>query len=118
MDKRGEVVEKKIQMESCEAVEEVLDEVEALLVELFQSGFTTIYDSTLKGMKEQSRNAEQIGLSLLSEMLDSLSLRLEQGRHQMNIKLQEMLAIYQQIYQYLIICRERTEIDKGVCYYG
>jgi len=111
-------VEEKIQIESCEAVEEILDEVEALLMELFQSGFSTIYDSTLKGMKEQSRNAEQVGLSLLSKMLDALYSRLEQGRHQMNIELQEILAIYQQIYQYVVICRERTEIDKGVCYYG
>lgn len=111
-------MEEKVQMESCEAVEEILDEVEALLLELFQSGFSTIYDSTLKGMKEQSGKAEQIGLLLLSEMLDTLYSKLEQGRHQMNTEIQEMLKLYQQIYQYLIISRERTELDKGVCYYG
>lgn len=111
-------MEEKVQMESCEAVEEILDEVEALLLELFQSGFSTIYDSTLKEMKEQSGKAEQIGLLLLSEMLDTLYSKLEQDRHQMNTEIQEMLKLYQQIYQYLIISRERTELDKGVCYYG
>ncbi|MCM1178834.1 MAG: hypothetical protein NC347_01155 [Clostridium sp.] len=106
------------QVESCEAVEEILEEVESLLVELFQSGFATIYDSTLRGLMEQGKMAEQIGLLLLSDMLQELSSRLEQGRHQMNLNIQEILILYRQIYRYLLICRERTGIDRGLCYYG
>lgn len=111
-------MEEKAEIESCEAVEEILDEAMALLVELFQSGFATIYDGTLERMKEQSRRAEQIGLFMLSEMLDTFYDKLEQGRHQMNMEIKEMLKLYQQIYQYVEICRERTELDKGLCYYG
>ena len=111
-------MEEKMELENCQAVEELLDAVEDSLMELFESGFSTIYESTLNGIRECEKQAEQIGLAVLSEKLSGLVFLLEQSRHQMKRETGEMLEFYGQIYQYITICREKTQLDTALCYYG
>lgn len=111
-------MEERIDIESCEAVEEILDQIGELLMELFQSGLSTIYDSTLREIKECSQKTEKIGLTALSGYLSRFWELLEQSRHQMSGDVGEILGLYQQIDQYIMICKEQIQIDKGSCYYG
>lgn len=107
----------KTELENGQVVEELLDAVDGLLAELFESGFSTIYDHTFDGLKEYEKRAEQIGLSGLAKLLSGLFSRLEQGRHQIKRETAAVLEIYGQIYRYTEICRKRIQLDMALCYY-
>lgn len=100
-----------------EALERLLSDVENLLEDLYQSGFDTVHDSTLKALNDMARHTAAYGMELLSELLFQLTDGLTMRRHQMEKKEDLLAHVYAQLYWYISICRDKIECDKGVCYY-
>ena len=80
-----------------EAIQQLLYDVESLMQDLYQSGFDTVHDSTLEALK--NRNS------------------LEMRRHQTKKQEDSLINVYTEVNQYVRLCREKIECDKGVNYY-
>jgi len=103
--------------EKEEALKQLLSDVENLLEDLYQSGFDTVHDSTLKAFNNMVRRTDAYGMELLSKLLLQLTDGLTMRRHQLDKKEDSMIRVYAQLYQYVSICEEKIERDKGVRYY-
>lgn len=55
-----------------EAIQQLLYDVESLIEDLYQSGFDTVHDSTLKALQNMQKQTVAYGMQLLSDMLYSL----------------------------------------------
>ncbi|MDE7415593.1 MAG: hypothetical protein K2N44_04640 [Lachnospiraceae bacterium] len=100
-----------------EVLEQLLSDVENLLEDLYQSGFDTVHDSTLKTLKNMAARTAAYGMELLSELLSRLTDGLTMRRHQLGKKEDSLMGVYTQLYRYISVCRDKIECDKGVRYY-
>lgn len=100
-----------------EALEQLLSDVENLLEDLYQSGFDTVHDSTLKAFNNMVGCTTAYGMELLSKLLAQLTDGLIMRRHQLEKKGDSLVSVYTQLYQYVSICRDKIERDKGAHYY-
>ncbi len=97
-----------------EVFENLLDDVDNLLEELFQSGYDTIHDSTMQRAAEET---EQIGMAYLSSLLHTLAAGLAVRRHQINPHEDGMAAVFAELNEYLYLCRGKIACDRGRDYY-
>lgn len=100
-----------------EVLEQLLTDVENLLEDLYQSGFDTVHDSTLEALNNMTRHTAAFGMELLSKLLTQLAEGLTMRRHQLKKQEDGLLGVYAQIDQYVELCMEKIERDKGRCYY-
>lgn len=100
-----------------EVMEEMAAEIQGLMEELYQSGFDTVHDTTLKDMKKAAQLAGQYGCAGLAELLDSLSEGIAAGRHRMERQTGPLAELYVRINEYLYHCRRKTAYDRGLEYY-
>lgn len=100
-----------------EALEQVLSETAGLLEDLYQSGFDTVYDGTLEALNNMVSRTAAYGMELLSDLLSQLTGGLTMRRHQVERKEDSLISVYTKLNQYVDLCREKIECDKGVRYY-
>lgn len=100
-----------------DAIQQLLYEVESLMEDLYQSGFDTVHDSTLGALQNMQKQTTAYGMQLLSDMLLQLTDGLTMRRHQIKKKEDFLINIYTNINQYVYLCKEKIECDKGVHYY-
>lgn len=100
-----------------DAIQQLLYEVESLMEDLYQSGFDTVHDSTLGVLQNMQKQTTVYGMQLLSDMLLQLTDGLTMRRHQIKKKEDSLINIYTNINQYLYLCKEKIECDKGIHYY-
>lgn len=101
-----------------DALSQVLSDAGSLLEELYQSGLDTVHDSTLDGLSRMKKLAGQYGLSKLAEMFAGLSNGAAMRRHRMEKKQDDLTKTYAKACEYLYLCREKVEIDRGGEYYN
>lgn len=100
-----------------EALEDITEEILSILEDLFQSGFSTVHDSTLEDITRAAKVTEQYGMEYLSELLSGLAEEITAGRHQMERKTTPMAKLYTRLNEYLYLCGQKTAYDKGKRYY-
>ncbi len=100
-----------------DVMEDLTEEIMSLMEDLYQSGFDTVHDSTLKDIRKASELTEQYGMAWLSQMLASLAGEIEAGRHSMERKTADMAGLYTDISEYLYLCGQKTAYDRGRKYY-
>ena len=103
--------------DKAEALERLLADVADLLEDLYQSGFDTVHDSTLEALKRMAGQTAVYGMELLSDLLSQLTDGLAMRRHQIEHKEDSLIDIYAKLNQYIDLCREKIEQDKGIHYY-
>lgn len=96
-----------------QVMEELTGEIQGLAEELYQSGFSTVHDATLQGLKKSAGLTEQYGMEYLSGMLRKLAEEIEKNRHQMERSLSAMTELYADLDEYLYLCRQKTAYDRG-----
>ncbi len=105
-----------------EAIEEILDEILKLLEDLYQSGFDTVHDSTLKDLTKAGELTEQYGMKYLSELLGRLVHEIAAGRHRTEElhateKKTLVAELYTSLNEYLYLSRQKAVYDRGMYYY-
>ncbi len=106
-----------------EAIEGILDEVLKLMEDLYQSGFDTVHDSTLRDLEKVMELAGQYGMMYLSELLRRMTEELSAGRHQtqelhnMAEKKGLVAKLYTDLNEYLYLSRQKVVYDLGKHYY-
>ena len=100
-----------------DVMEDLTEEIMSLMEDLYQSGFDTVHDSTLKDIRKASELTEQYGMAWLSQMLASLAGEIEAGRHSLERKTADMAGLYTDISEYLYLCGQKTAYDRGRKYY-
>lgn len=103
--------------EKEEALEAVLSDAANLLEDLYQSGFDTVHDSTLEALNKMTGRASSYGMELLSDLLSQLANGLAMRRHRMDKEADSLTHVYTMLNQYMELCREKIERDKGIRYY-
>lgn len=101
---------------TIEAIEEIrtfLKQVTDILGDLFQSGFLTVHDSTLREMEAAVSRGRQYGMETLASMLEQLLEGLRQQRHQMMQEDRGLYAVYGTLNQYVFLCTKRLETDQA-----
>ena len=104
---------RKVHKSKYQVMEELTGEIQGLAEELYQSGFTTVHDATLQGLKKAAGLTEQYGMEYLSGMLRKLAEEIEKSRHQMEKSLCTMAELYAALDEYLYLCRQKTAYDRG-----
>lgn len=98
------------------AMEEIrifLKQVTDILSDLFQSGFQTVHDSTLKEMEAAAARGRQYGMDTLASLLTQLQESLQKQRHQMMGEDRSPYAVYGTLNQYVYLCKKRLETDQA-----
>lgn len=103
-----------------DALHQLLSDLLNLMEDLYQSGFDTVHDSTLKALDAMAETTAAYGMAFLSELLAQLADGLKMRRHQIQAQgTQDGLAgIYTRLSQYIELCMDKIELDKGIGYYG
>lgn len=103
-----------------DALQRLLSDIKNLMEDLYQSGFDTVHDSTLKSFDAMAKQTAAYGMELLSALLTQLADGLKMRRHQIQAQgTQDGLAgIYTRLSQYIELCMDKIELDKGIGYYG
>lgn len=103
-----------------DALQRLLSDLINLMEDLYQSGFDTVHDSTLKALDAMAEMTAAYGMAFLSKLLVQLADGLKMRRHQIQPQgTQDGLAgIYTKLCQYIDLCMEKIELDKGIRYYG
>ena len=103
-----------------DALHQLLSDLLNLVEDLYQSGFDTVHDSTLKALDAMAETTAAYGMAFLSELLVQLADGLKMRRHQIQAQgTQDGLAgIYTRLSQYIELCMDKIELDKGIGYYG
>lgn len=100
-----------------QVVEEIVAEVKSLMEDLYQSGFYTVHDSTLKDIAKAAELTEGYGMKYLSEQLAELSQEITANRHRMKRQTERMAGLYTAINEYLYLSGQKTAYDRGWDYY-
>lgn len=100
-----------------EAIEELAAEAASLLEDLFQSGFDTVHDRTLKSIQKNADLTAQFGMAYLSELLSGLGEEISLSRHRMEKRTAALAGIYTNVNEYLYFCRQKAAYDRGKEYY-
>lgn len=98
-------------------MEDMADEIRSLMADLCQSGFSTVHDSTLKGLQKSAALTAQYGMQYLSELLAALEENLAANRHRMQQENGPLAGIYTEINEYLYLLRQKNEYSRGESYY-
>lgn len=103
-----------------DALHQLLSDLLNLMEDLYQSGFDTVHDSTLKALDAMAETTAAYGMAFLSELLAQLVDGLKMRRHQIQAQgTQDGLAgIYTRLNQYIELCMDKIKLDKGIGYYG
>lgn len=101
-----------------QAMEELAAEVQGLMEDLYQSGFDTVHDATLRDMKRAAQLAGQYGCAGLAELLFCLYEEISLSRHQIVRQTGRLAELYAKINEYLYLCRRKTAYDRGLDYYS
>lgn len=103
-----------------DALHQLLSDLLNLMEDLYQSGFDIVHDSTLKALDAMAETTAAYGMAFLSELLVQLADGLKMRRHQIQAQgTQDGLAgIYTRLSQYIELCMDKIELDKGIGYYG
>lgn len=101
-----------------EVIDEITDQVSALTEDLYQSGFDTVHDATLKGLQIAADLTGQYGMAYLAGLLKDLAEDISAGRHRMEKQTGRMAELYTKISEYLYLCRQKTAYDRGLDYYN
>ncbi len=103
-----------------DALHQLLSDLLNLMEDLYQSGFDTVHDSTFKALDAMAETTAAYGMAFLSELLVQLADGLKMRRHQIQAQgTQDGLAgIYTRLSQYIELCMDKIELDKGIGYYG
>lgn len=103
-----------------DALHQLLSDLLNLMEDLYQSGFDTVHDSTLKALDAMAETTAAYGMAFLSELLVQLADGLKMRRHQIQAQgTQDGLAgIYTRLSQYIELCMDKIELDKEIGYYG
>lgn len=101
-----------------EALEALLERVFFIMEELYQSGFDTAHESTLKELEQVQGLVGQYGMvflaGLLGELLEGIGMR----RHRIGCGDGDgMGGVYTRISEYLYLGMEKIGYDRGVSYY-
>lgn len=107
-----------VKPEVIEMIREFTDRITGVLADLFQSGFLTVHDSTLKELDAAASRAEQYGMETLSAMLAELLAELKQQRHQVHGQSRNLYDVYGKLNQYLFVCVKRLEVDQAAAALG
>ena len=99
-------------------MEDMADEIRSLMADLCQSGFSTVHDSTLKGLQKSAALTAQYGMQYLSKLLAALEENLAANRHRMQQENGPLAGIYTEINEYLYLLRQKNEYSRGEDYYG
>ncbi|HBA50190.1 MAG TPA: hypothetical protein DCZ91_20840 [Lachnospiraceae bacterium] len=100
-----------------EAMEDLTAEAASLMEDLYQSGFDTVHDSTLKDIQKAAELTGQYGMAYLSELLSAMAEEISLSRHRMERKTASMAGLYTKVSEYLYLCRQKTAYDRGENYY-
>ena len=100
-----------------EVIEDLTAEIVSLMEDLYQSGFDTVHDSTLKDIQNTAKLTEQYGMAYLSELLSGMAEEISLSRHRMERKTASMAGLYTNVSEYLYLCRQKTAYDRGKNYY-
>ncbi len=100
-----------------EAIEDLMAETASLMEDLYQSGFDTVHDSTLKDIRKAAEVTEQYGMTYLSQLLSAMAEQISLSRHRMERKTASMAELYTNVSEYLYLCRQKTAYDRGESYY-
>lgn len=106
------------QRSKYEVMEEMAQEILGIMEDLYQSGFDTVHDTTLKDLEKAAKAAGQYGLSGLSELLSELYEGISLSRHQMEKRTDRLAELYVKVSEYLYHCRQKTAYDRGLDYYS
>lgn len=98
-------------------MEDMADEIRSLMADLCQSGFSTVHDSTLKGLQKSAALTAQYGMQYLSELLTALEENLAANRHRMQQENGPLAGIYTEINEYLYLLSQKNEYSRGESYY-
>ena len=101
-----------------EVMEELGDECLALMEDLYQSGFDTVHDTTLKELEKTAALTKQYGMEYLAGLLTELFREISAGRHQMKTQTARLAELYTQINEYIYLCSQKTAYDRGLDYYS
>ena len=101
-----------------EVMEEITDQVFGLTEDLYQSGFDTVHEATLKGLQKAADLTGQYGMTYLAELLREITEEISAGRHRMEKQTGRMAELYTKISEYLSLCRQKTAYDRGFNYYN
>ena len=100
-----------------EVIEDLAAEIGSLMEDLYQSGFDTVHDSTMKDIQNTAKLTEQYGMAYLSELLSGMAEEISLSRHRMERKAASMAGLYTNVSEYLYLCRQKTAYDRGKSYY-
>lgn len=100
-----------------EVIEDLAAEIGSLMEDLYQSGFDTVHDSTMKDIQNTEKLTEQYGMAYLSELLSGMAEEISLSRHRMERKAASMAGLYTNVSEYLYLCRQKTAYDRGKSYY-
>lgn len=100
-------------MNRYDALEELLLTASMALEDLYQSGFDTTHDSTLKELEKIAELAPQYGLTWLGDQVQKLKEGLEMRRHRVEKKKDEAAEIYVELNEYLYLCRQKVTYDRA-----
>lgn len=98
-------------------MEEMLDDITVIMEDLCQSGFQTVHDATLQGLKKAKEQAGQYGMTYLAGLLADFYDEISAGRHQMQVRTERMAELYTKISEYLYLCRQKNEYNQMLDYY-
>lgn len=99
-----------MEMEGLEELRWFLNELEQVAFQLFQSGFASVHDSTLKELKKFSGEANDYGLFYAADILQKLSETLENSKHQFASDYTSAVVWFANLERYLSLCSRRVEL--------
>lgn len=99
-------------------MEDMAAEILSLMADLCQSGFSTVHDSTLKGLQKSAALTAQYGMEYLSGLLAGLEENLAANRHRIAQENGPLAGIYTEISEYLYLMEQKNEYSRGEDYYG
>ena len=99
-------------------MEDMAAEILSLMADLCQSGFSTVHDSTLKGLQKSAALTAQYGMEYLSGLLAALEENLAANRHRIAQENGPLAGIYTEISEYLYLMKQKNEYSRGEDYYG
>lgn len=100
-----------------EVMEDLAGETGSLLEDLYQSGFDTVHDSTLKDIRKNAELTGQYGMQYLSELLAGMAEEIEISRHRMEKQPARLTELYVNVSEYLYLARQKAAYDRGKSYY-
>ena len=89
----------------------LLDDISALLGDLFLGGFGPAGESTSTRIKELSESCRNTGFAAAGEMLGDIYGMFEARRHDGKNRNDEICGVMCELMDYVSICRERIDID-------